>query len=77
MTISEICKELEVFKENILGRIMAVDKMATDNAKDIEEVKKSFVTRVEFDPIKTIVYSLVGMILTAAIAALLRLILKQ
>ena len=40
-------------------------------------VQQEYVTRAEFDPIKKIVYGLVGIILTGVAGALLTLVLKQ
>lgn len=48
--------------------------------RDISEIKdrleKDYVTRQELDPIKKIVYGLVGLILTSVFGALMFLILK-
>lgn len=77
MTIDGICKDVEVFKENVLGRIKAVNKTARENTKDIEEIKRDYVTKIEFDPIKSLVYGLVGIIITTVIGAILKLVFMQ
>lgn len=49
--------------------------------KDVQEIKdrlkENYVTRAEFDPIKKIVYGVVGIILTTVIVALLAFVIKQ
>ena len=49
--------------------------------KDVEDIKKTlhadYVTRFEFEPIKRLVYGVVGLILVAVITALLSLVLSK
>ena len=52
--------------------------------RDIDEIKRTvkedksgYVSREEFDPIKKIVYGLVGLILTGVIGALMTLLLRK
>lgn len=49
--------------------------------RDIGEIKQTlkadYVTREEFSPIRSIVYGMVGLILTAVIGALVALVIKQ
>jgi hypothetical protein len=49
--------------------------------RDISEIKSTlksdYVTRDEFSPIKSIVYGLVGIVLTAVVGALVALVVKQ
>ena len=49
--------------------------------RDISEIKSSlradYVTREEFSPIKSIVYGLVGIVLTSVIGALVALVIRQ
>lgn len=42
--------------------------------KDICEMKESFVTRIEFTPVRKIVYGIVGLVLTAVFGALVGLV---
>jgi hypothetical protein len=48
--------------------------------RDVKEIKdtlkKDYVTRAEFDPIKNVVYGVVGLLLTAVVGSLVALILK-
>lgn len=43
----------------------------------IKESKEDYISRAEFNPIKQIVYGLVGLILTGVVGALLTLVLRQ
>ena len=43
---------------------------------DLKDLKQKVVIRVEFEPIKKLVYGLVGIILTAVIVALVSLVIK-
>lgn len=49
--------------------------------RDISEIKSTlradYVTREEFSPIKSIVYGLVGIVLTSVIGALVALVIRQ
>jgi len=45
--------------------------------KIVETLDKNYVTRTEFDPIKRIVYGMVGLILVTVFLALLTIIVKQ
>lgn len=44
--------------------------------KDIKEMKDDYVSQAEFKPVRTIVYSLVGLTLTAVVTALLALVIR-
>ena len=48
--------------------------------RDVKEIKdtlkKDYVTRSEFEPIKNVVYGVVGLMLTGVVGALITLILK-
>lgn len=55
----------------------AVTAMKTD-IKDLkDELEGKYVTAVEFEPIKRLVYGTVGIILTAVVTALVLLVLKD
>lgn len=43
----------------------------------VEDMKNSMVSKEEFEPVKKIIYGLVGLILVAVVGALISLILKQ
>lgn len=43
---------------------------------DVEEIKKNMVTRKEFDPIKTLTYGLIALLLTGVVTALLNLVIN-
>lgn len=53
--------------KNILEQIECINK----------KLDEAFVTKVEFDPIKKVVYGLVGLVLVAVGGALIRLIILQ
>ena len=48
---------------------------------DVQEIKgkleKNYITREEFDPIKKIVYGIVGLVLTGVLGALLALVIRK
>ena len=60
-------------------------KTNSDDHKDIlekidgidEKLDKAFVTKIEFTPVKNVVYGLVGLLLTTVVVALVRLVLIQ
>lgn len=41
-----------------------------------EEVKSTYVTRVEFEPIQKLVYTMIGIVLTTVLAAILALVIN-
>lgn len=43
---------------------------------DIKDMKEDYVSQAEFKPVRTIVYSLVGLTLTAVVTALLALVIR-
>lgn len=74
--------------ERMLQDFMRKSEIAdAKTQKDIEYIKKEiteikqlvsdhYVTKVEFDPIKKIVYGLVGLVLTAVVVGILALVIK-
>ena len=47
------------------------------SVKDIkQDLEKNYVTRMEFDPVKKIIYGLVGIILVAVVGAVIALVVK-
>jgi len=62
-TVALIAKDVEYIKKDV-GDIK-------------ERLEKSYVTREEFDPIKKLVYGIVGLVLTGVVGALLTLIIRK
>lgn len=65
-----------------LGESLILISLKLDNAiRDISDLKSlvraDLVNRAEFDPIKKIVYGMVGLILTAVVVALIALVVKK
>ena len=63
------------------GKLLAVlderTKAIQQSVKDIQaQLANSYVTRQEFEPVKRIVYGMVGVILVTVVGALLVLVLK-
>lgn len=54
-----------------------LDEMRSAVERIEEKIDSNYVSRVEFEPIKRIVYGIVGLVLTSVIVALLALILRQ
>lgn len=63
ITLAQIKTDLDYIKRDI------ADIKAT--------IRTDYVTREEFSPIKSIVYGLVGIIMTAVVGALVALVIKQ
>jgi hypothetical protein len=67
-------------KNSINTKIAVMTNDITYIRKSIDNIKErledDFVTKTEFNPVRMIVYSLVGLILMAAIGAILRLVIK-
>lgn len=57
-----------------IGRDIVYIKDKLDNIED--QVGSSYVTKDEFEPIKRVVYSLVGLALTGVVGGLIALVLK-
>ena len=62
-TVALIAKDVEYIKKDV-GDVK-------------ERLEKSYVTREEFDPIKKLVYGIVGLVLTGVVGALLTLIIRK
>lgn len=65
-----------------LGESIILISLKLDNAiRDIADLKTlvraDLISRTEFDPIKKIVYGMVGLILTAVVVALIALVVKK
>lgn len=66
--------------ETIDAKIARIDERTANLVTDVSEIKHKieshYVTQEEFKPVKSIVYGLVGLILTTVIMALLYLIIR-
>jgi len=65
--------ELSIIMQNINDKL---DKLEQKFDFFCEEIKDSYVSKVEFKPVQKIVYSLVGTVLSAVLASILYIILK-
>ena len=65
--------ELSIIMQNINDKL---DKLEQKFDVFCEEIKDSYVSKVEFKPVQKIVYSLVGTVLSAVLASILYIILK-
>jgi len=64
-------------REIIAELKQAIQSMSKDISyltKGFERVEQCYVTKTEFSPVKTVVYSLVGMICVAVVGAILALV---
>ena len=67
--------------QNIANRVETIETIHIPAIKESlrkieEQLERDFVTRAEFNPVRTIVYGMVGIILVAVIGALIALVLK-
>lgn len=73
--------KVDVLEERIKNMLCENTKEHKSILDEIEAINKkldeTFVTRAEFGPIQKIVYGMVGIVLTAAIVALLRLVITS
>jgi len=53
-----------------------IDYIQRDVAEIKEKLEKDYVTRDEFDPVKKIVYGMVGLVLVAVVSALIALVVR-
>jgi hypothetical protein len=61
--ITGLCKDIQYIKEKVTG---------------IEvKLERDYITKEEFDPIKKVVYGLVGLILTGVVGALIGLVIVK
>lgn len=60
-----------------VSRIPLICQSINQIGIDIKEIKESIVTKEEFTPVKTLVYGMVGLALSAIVGALLMLVIKQ
>lgn len=64
--------------ESRLGHIESeVYHVARDVAEVKEEIRTLLVTRIEFTPVKLMVYGMVGIILSAVVGALVAMVVRQ
>lgn len=68
-------KTEEIIK--IAGLTKDIEFIKTEVVEIKEKLEKNYVTEDEFDPIRKIVYGLVGLILVAVVGALVTLVIKQ
>lgn len=71
---------LEIYREN--GKEMArlgteVANMRSDIKEIAQSIKSSYVTKTEFKPIKTVVYGIIGLILTGFFSALISIVIMK
>ena len=84
--------KLEVIVEEFNKNIQRIDKSINEGFKDLKcdinkvnvrlnlqenENEKKFVMRNEFDPVRKLVYSVIGLALSAVVAAVLSLVLND
>ena len=69
--------ENETTENAMLARI---DERTSTLVRDIEEIKEAlnakYVTHAEFDPVKKLVYGMVGLVMVAVVGALISLVVK-
>lgn len=63
--------------DKIKGVNEKIDTVTNDVKKINETNEKKYVTMIEFEPIKNIVYGLVGVVLLAVAGAVIALVIKQ
>ena len=65
-----------ITKENITYKVLydEIQKLRTEFSNRFDKLECNYITRKEFDPVRNLVYGAVGLVLTAALAALIKLI---
>jgi hypothetical protein len=51
-----------------------IQKLRDEFTRRFDQLECNYITRKEFDPVRNLVYGAVGLVLTAALAALIKLI---
>ena len=72
LMIDEIKSEIGKLREDYVGISGDIKHILAG----IQEIKNGYVRREEFTPVKSLVYGLVGIIMTGVVVAILALILK-
>lgn len=73
-----LAKELKEYTDLRYSLIENKLNMVVDDIKDVQTtLRSSYVTEDQFSPVKTVVYGLVGIILTSVIGAILTIILTN
>ena len=74
--VARLAKELKEYTDLRYSIIENKLDMVVDDIKDVQTtLRASYVTEDQFSPVKTVVYGLVGIILTAVIGAILTIVL--
>lgn len=63
--------------ESFDSRLARVEEKIDSIAKKVDDLRDSYVTRLEFEPVKRLVYSGSGVILLSVVVAILALVLKS
>lgn len=73
--------EIDVLEERVDSLVKSVDHLQSTLSKNVDELKglvtAQYVTRHEFNPVKQIVFGVVGALLLAFVGAITALVLKQ
>lgn len=79
--IADVEHLMERIPENLGANIATLSGQVLTAIRDLDELKRmlraDFVTRAELDPIKRLVYGVVGLILTGVIGGLLGLVILK
>lgn len=67
-------EKLNVTQKELLIRIDERTKALSRKFDDFEKGQTSYVSKIEFEPIKKLVYGMVGLVLTAVVLALIGLV---
>ncbi len=65
---------LEERTKNIDEKVDSLTETVEKNFMELKKDMKSYVRQEEFTPVKTVVYALVGMILTAVVTSIIALV---
>lgn len=72
--ISSKISVLEERTKNIDEKVDSLTETVEKNFMELKKDMKSYVRQEEFTPVKTVVYALVGMILTAVVTSIIALV---
>lgn len=78
--ITELEKELDSLNDKVRDlqwEVKSLQEKAKAVEAHIEKLTGETIHRIEFDPIKSLVYGMVGIVLTGVVTAILALVIKQ
>ena len=75
MAVKQPSNDVLLTELNNLTKLVERDR--SDTNKRLDKIEAKLVTRAEFEPVKSIVYGLVGLVLTSVIVALLALVIRS